>query len=236
MKKHYLGILALSLSLTASAKADQKTYREVGVASYYDDAFNGCVTANGEKFNQCEMTCAHQWLPLGTMVKVTNLKNHKTVVLRVNDRGPYFDGRMIDLSKSAAAILGYTDEGLAMVQMETMNFKNYMAWRSEDFEAGRKLGYGRNNKMVVECVAVKNRKLPTLNLSGSAIKSLRPKLRDGVSARIEGKHTFNYLIFFGVFYRPEKVSAFHDERHPKLPDTGPRRYFEDRRSVAWIAP
>ena len=80
MKKHYIGIMALGLSLTATADGTQKPYREVGMASYYDDAFDGCETANGEKFSQTGMTCAHQWLPLGTMVRVTNLKNHRSVV------------------------------------------------------------------------------------------------------------------------------------------------------------
>lgn len=236
MKKHYIGIIALGLSLSASANADQKTYREVGVASYYDDAFTGCLTANGEKFTQCGMTCAHQWLPLGTMVKVTNLKNHRTVILRVNDRGPYFDGRMIDLSKSAASILGYTEDGLAMVQMETMNFKSYMAWRSEDFEAGRKLGFSLNNKLAVECLAIKSNKLPFLNLSASPIKNLPARLSDGASGRIQGKNTCDYLIFFGVFYRPEKVSAFHAEPQQQVPDASPGRYLKDTRSLAWIAP
>ena len=74
---------------------------ETGKASYYADKFQGRQTANGERFNQNILTAAHKSLPFGTLVKVRNIKNGKAVVVRINDRGPFIKGRIIDLSKSA---------------------------------------------------------------------------------------------------------------------------------------
>jgi len=94
-----------------------------GVASYYDDKFEGRMTANGEIFNQFELTAAHNTLPFGTIVKVTNLKNGKTVHVRINDRGPFAEGRIIDLSKSAAAEIGMLEDGIAEVEIEIIGLK-----------------------------------------------------------------------------------------------------------------
>ena len=91
---------------------------EVGPASWYGKFFHGKQTASGETYNMYEMTAAHPDLPLGTRLKVTNLKNDKSVVVRVNDRGPMVPGRIIDLSYGAAQELGFTAKGVQRVRLD----------------------------------------------------------------------------------------------------------------------
>ena len=95
----------------------QKT---IGFASYYADKFEGRLTASGEKYYHEKMTAAHPSLPFGSIVKVTHLGNSKTVVVRINDRGPFVEGRIIDLSRSAAQKLDFIQEGIAKVQIELL--------------------------------------------------------------------------------------------------------------------
>lgn len=96
-------------------------YSEVGIASWYGPGFHGKLTANGEKYNQKAMTAAHKTLPLPTLVKVENLENGKSVVVRVNDRGPYSKGRIIDLTEVAAKRLGMIDKGTAKVRVSVLS-------------------------------------------------------------------------------------------------------------------
>jgi rare lipoprotein A len=88
--------------------------RNYGVASFYDDT----ETANGEKFDPEAMTAAHRSLPFGTMLRVTNLETGRSVTVRINDRGPFIPGRVVDLSPSAAEKLGIVDQGLAKVRLD----------------------------------------------------------------------------------------------------------------------
>lgn len=92
----------------------------VGTASYYGEEFAGRPTANGEIFNPFGLTAAHPFLALGTKIKVTNLKNKKSVTLRVNDRMPYHPDRIIDLSKGAAKALDMLRDGLVQVKIEVL--------------------------------------------------------------------------------------------------------------------
>ncbi|ACK65153.1 rare lipoprotein A [Rippkaea orientalis PCC 8801] len=91
-----------------------------GMASWYGPGFHGRRTANGERYNQNGLTAAHKTLPFGTQVKVTNLNNGRSITVRINDRGPYAHGRIIDLSKGAAQILGLVSSGVAPVQIEIL--------------------------------------------------------------------------------------------------------------------
>jgi rare lipoprotein A len=91
---------------------------QVGVASYYADKFHGKLTANGEVFNMYKLTAAHRVLPLGTIVKVTNLENGRWVVVKVNDRGPFIEGRVLDLSFAAALEIEMVKKGTAKVMIE----------------------------------------------------------------------------------------------------------------------
>ena len=96
---------------------EQPGYDETGIASWYGAQFHGRVTANGEVFDRNGVTAAHPTLPLPSNVRVTNLQNGKSVVVRVNDRGPYKNGRIIDLSEAAADLLGYRLAGTARVRV-----------------------------------------------------------------------------------------------------------------------
>lgn len=95
-------------------------YVEEGVASWYGPGFHGKTTANGERFNQYAMTAAHKILPLGTQVRVTHLGNGKSIIVRVNDRGPFVDDRVIDLSKGAATRLQMMGTGTARVRVQSL--------------------------------------------------------------------------------------------------------------------
>lgn len=93
-------------------------YRAEGRASWYGSGFHGQRTASGEKFDMNALSAAHPTLPLPSLVRVTNLENRRSVILRVNDRGPYHGRRLIDVSVRAARVLGFHDEGTARVRVE----------------------------------------------------------------------------------------------------------------------
>lgn len=93
-------------------------FEQAGLASYYGPGFHGRLTANGETFDQYAMTAAHKKLPFGTRLKVTNEETGKSIIVRVNDRGPYIHNRIIDLSVKAAEELGIKDAGVAKVKIE----------------------------------------------------------------------------------------------------------------------
>jgi rare lipoprotein A len=95
---------------------------QVGTASYYGSGFHGGRTANGERFNQNDLTCAHNGLPFGCKIRVTNLRNNKSVDVRVNDRGGFAKhGRVIDLSKAAAGKIGMLGSGTAKVKIQVVH-------------------------------------------------------------------------------------------------------------------
>jgi rare lipoprotein A len=96
-------------------------YRERGGASWYGNKFHGHLTSNGEIYDMYQMTAAHKSLPIPTYVKVTNLKNGRQVIVRVNDRGPFHNGRIIDLSYAAASKLNMLRSGTAHVEVEAIN-------------------------------------------------------------------------------------------------------------------
>lgn len=93
-------------------------YEEVGISSWYGDDFHGKKTSNGEIYNSGALTAAHQTLPLPSIVRVTNLENGKSVLVRVNDRGPFAKSRIIDVSEKAAEMLGFHDKGTTTVKVE----------------------------------------------------------------------------------------------------------------------
>lgn len=95
-------------------------YSEVGIASWYGEDFHSLKTANGENYDMNTLTAAHRTLPLPSIVKVTNLENGRSLVLRINDRGPYAKNRIIDVSKRAAQLLGFQAKGTAKVRVEIM--------------------------------------------------------------------------------------------------------------------
>lgn len=118
-------VLGTLVSGDAAARAVKERVkhakRESGVASYYGREFAWRKTANGERFDPREMTAAHRTLPFGTKIRVTNLANGRRVVLRVNDRGPYRKGRVLDVSHAAARKLGFAKLGTARVRIDILS-------------------------------------------------------------------------------------------------------------------
>jgi peptidoglycan lytic transglycosylase len=101
------------------------SYVDKGVmtASWYGPRFHGKLTANGEVFDQLAFTAAHKKLKFGTLLKLTNLRNDKSIIVRINDRGPYISGRQLDLSKAAAFSLGMVERGVAKLKVEQISLK-----------------------------------------------------------------------------------------------------------------
>jgi peptidoglycan lytic transglycosylase len=105
-----------------AAEKPAEEITRIGVASWYGEQFQGNPTASGEVFDMNRLSVASRDLPLGTKIKVTNLKNNRSLVLKVNDRGPYVRGRFLDLSKAAAKRLGFMNAGLARVEARIVSF------------------------------------------------------------------------------------------------------------------
>ena len=118
MKKIRLTLATLLLAIASTATAQ---ITEVGLASFYADKFDGRMTASGETFSQKKMTAAHRTLPFGTVVRVTNLDNNLSVEVTVNDRGPFVDKRIIDLSRAAAEKLNFVSKGTTSVKVEVIS-------------------------------------------------------------------------------------------------------------------
>lgn len=110
--------------LFAASFSFASVYKNSAEASYYAEKYHGRKTANGETFNMYSLTCAHKTLPFGTILRVTNLSNNKSVDVRVNDRGPFVKGREVDLSKAAAIKLDMLKTGTARVRIEILNSKS----------------------------------------------------------------------------------------------------------------
>jgi rare lipoprotein A len=102
-------------------------YDHQGRASWYGPGFHGHLTANGERFDQNALTAAHQTLPLPSVVRVTNLENGRSLVLRVNDRGPFVSGRILDVSRRAAQMLKFHDQGTTRVRVEILEDESRQA-------------------------------------------------------------------------------------------------------------
>src|SRR3954452_10170767 len=107
-------VLGCALGATSASAEDAKPLQK-GVASWYGPGFHGKRTANGERFNNRALTAAHKSLPLGPQVRVTNESTDKSLVVRINDHGPYARGRVIDLSKTAAEAVGISGVGQVML-------------------------------------------------------------------------------------------------------------------------
>jgi rare lipoprotein A len=105
-------------ALTALASGQTVGETETGLAAVYSDALDGNVTASGQLYDKSKLTAAHKTLPYGTKIKVTNPKNNRSVVLRVNDRGPVQAGRILDISPAAAARLGFSSKVMREVTLE----------------------------------------------------------------------------------------------------------------------
>ncbi|MEL0153063.1 MAG: septal ring lytic transglycosylase RlpA family protein [Halieaceae bacterium] len=119
-----------------------KGYSEEGIASWYGMKFQGRLTSNGEVFDVYAATAAHKSLPLPSFVRVTNLENNTSMIVRVNDRGPFVDDRLIDVSYGVAVRLGFAEQGTARVRVDYINVSGTDDWRSTEATTYRRLQLG----------------------------------------------------------------------------------------------
>jgi rare lipoprotein A len=134
------------------------SYDETGVASWYGPGFHGRKTANGEKFHQREMTAAHPTLQMPSFVRVTNLENGRSVIVRINDRGPYSRGRIIDVSERAAELLDFKKKGTALVRVTVLGDESRQV--AEAARQGKRW-HGSPQPDAVRVSAIDNAPLPT---------------------------------------------------------------------------
>lgn len=112
--------LAAASRRAVASRTGLPRHSQIGTASFYHDALVGRRTASGDTYSNLALTAAHRTLDLGTRVRVTNLENSRSVVVTVNDRGPYVRGRIIDLSRRAALMLGFVNEGITRVRIDPL--------------------------------------------------------------------------------------------------------------------
>lgn len=113
-------LVSMSTTVTASEVKTSPSQPRTGIASWYGGDWIGKLTASGERYASADLTAAHRSLPFGTLVRVTNLNNLRSTVVRINNRGPYVKGRLIDLSKRAATAIGMLGSGTARVKLEVV--------------------------------------------------------------------------------------------------------------------
>jgi rare lipoprotein A len=198
---------------------------QTGKASFYADKFEGRMTASGEKYKHSKLTAAHKTLPFGTRVRVTNLSNQLSVEVVINDRGPYAEGRIIDLSKSAAEKLDFVNQGLTDVKMEILdagdgktNQPSAMPTQSEevdekefyDFEIRRfnPGGYGVQIGTYQELVNL-------MRLADNLKNSYKKKVTVQVK-NINGVKY--YALILGPFSTRDKADKFKASIQKKYPD------------------
>ncbi len=197
---------------------------QTGKASFYADKFEGLRTASGEKYQHNKLTAAHKTLPFGTRVRVTNVANNKSVEVVINDRGPYVEDRIIDLSRSAAEELDFINQGLAEVRLEvidpgdgkksdpirTVDRVSVDEREFYDFEISRldPRGYGIQIGTYQELVNLM-RLSDDLKHSYKKNVTVQVKVLNGVKY---------YSIILGKFPSWPKAEAFRDQVRRKFPD------------------
>ncbi len=155
-KVQYLSyiILFILLNITFEPVIAEKKFTQTGKASYYGDKFHGRPTASGAKYDKRKFTAAHRKLPFGTKLKVTNLNNGKSVIVEVNDRGPFSKGRIIDLSRAAAEKIGMIQAGVISVRIESVAGQPGPTPKSSDPNSSGKVSTG---KWALQCGAYSNK-------------------------------------------------------------------------------
>ncbi|RLD63365.1 MAG: septal ring lytic transglycosylase RlpA family lipoprotein [Bacteroidetes bacterium] len=148
----FLIIITSVLFFSVTNLFSQNKYTQYGLASFYADKFEGHITANGEKYSHSKLTAAHLNFPFNTRVKVTNLSNNKSVIVRINDRGPFGKDRIIDLSKSAAKKLNFIKSGITQVKVEIVDFPKEDINKNVDKKSSNNnyKPYINNNKEIYE--------------------------------------------------------------------------------------
>ncbi len=162
------------------------TYEETGIASWYGKKFHGKLTANGEIFNKDIISAAHKTLPMPSMVRVTNLDNGNVLNVRINDRGPYIHGRIIDLSEKAADLLGFKDVGIARVKVKILVEKSL--WLERSAKEGKFPGS--------EATTNESIKFPNINSASRPKVSIISTVTDSNSSKLtkEIKTSFTEIL------------------------------------------
>jgi rare lipoprotein A len=215
-----LAVIFFLVGMAGVAPAQTQT----GKASFYADKFEGRATASGEKYKHSRLTAAHKTLPFGTRVRVTNTANNQTVEVVINDRGPYVEDRIIDLSKSAAEQLGFIHQGLAEVRLDVLDagdgkvsgqalpIERISVDEREfyDFEIERKLpsGFGVQIGTYQELVNL-------MRLADNLKKSYQKKVRVQVKV-INGIKYYSLIV--GAFKTRAKAEEFLPGVKRKFPD------------------
>lgn len=197
---------------------------QTGKASFYADRFDGHQTASGEKYKHNKMTAAHKTLPFGTKVRVTNTANGKSVEVVINDRGPYVENRIIDLSKAAAEALDFVNDGIAEVKIEIV-------------DAGD--GKGKTQPVPIDRVSVDEKEFYDLSISrlnpkGFGIQigtyqelvnlmrlaeNLKTSYKKRVSVQVKVLNGVKfYSILLGDFSTHDKAASFLTHVKKKFPD------------------
>lgn len=156
---------------------EEHGYEAIGIASWYGKQFHGKPTANGETYNMNSLTAAHKTLPLPTNVKVTNLQNGRSIIVRVNDRGPFVGDRLIDLSRRAAQILGFTNQGTTKVRIQALN------GRGEIVKSRKKLTRNTHIPIPVEQNTVPQKREP-VNTAALVVQAGSFKEKDNAHSRM----------------------------------------------------
>ena len=197
---------------------------QAGKASFYADKFEGSPTASGEKYKHSKLTAAHKTLPFGTKVRVTNTANSQTVEVVVNDRGPYVDGRVIDLSKSAAEKLGFINQGLADVKLEVLDAG----------DGKSKMEMGPIDKVSVDEKEFYDFEISRLNPKGFGVQigtyqelvnlmrladNLKNSYKKKVTVQVKVLNGVKYYsLVLGQFSTRKKADIFLSEIKKKFPD------------------
>ena len=173
-------------------------YDQVGIASWYGPQFHGRYTANGEKFDMNKLTAAHRTLPMPSYVRVTNLQNGRSLVLRVNDRGPFAKNRIIDVSRRAAQLLGFERSGTARVRVQAVDSK---ADAPETLPPAVP-----DNSVVADRVA----QTTASSNDSVAVASLPPRQRATTTAGTTGASPPGVFVQLGAFGTHRKAEQIRD--------------------------
>jgi rare lipoprotein A len=198
---------------------------QTGKASFYADRFEGQPTASGEKYKKNKLTAAHKTLPFGTKVRITNIANGNTVEVVINDRGPYVDGRIVDVSLEAAEQLGFVSQGITDVKLEVI-------------DAGD--GKTKSQPVTIDNVTVDEKEyydfeITRLNPKGFGIQigtyqelvnlmrlaeNLKSSYRKNVTVQVKVLNGVKfYSLIIGPFPSRAKAESFHTELKVKFPDS-----------------
>jgi rare lipoprotein A len=197
---------------------------QTGKASFYADKFDGVTTASGEKYRHNKLTGAHKTLPFGTKVRLTNLANNQTVEVLINDRGPWVEGRIIDVSRAAAEQLGFVNKGLADVKLEVI-----------DPGDGKTSDLGRPiDNVMVEEKEFYSFEIERLNPKGFAVQigtyqelvnlmrlteNLKNSYKKKVTVQVKVLNGVKYYgLILGNFNSRAKAEQFRADILPKFPD------------------